>query len=150
MAGTTQPRAVRSAALMTVGVMLFGPFPLIPRLWGVSLLWAATLVEAGSGLVVVAAAGRRSWWPAVGRQIPTRDFVGCVLGRATTLPVIFAAPGVSQRPVSAPLRRTDMTGCPQLLCADASCGRRRDVPTHQAGMTRWRPRARAPSWSGRG
>ena len=82
---------------MTVGVVLFSPFPLIPQLFGVSVLWAAALVEVGSALVLLAgvaavAAGRAGWWRASARRLHSRDFLGCLLGRATTLSVIFAAP----------------------------------------------------------
>ena len=97
MTQMAQPRALRAAVLMTVGVVLFAPLPLIPQLWKVSVLWIAALVEAGSGLVVLAGvaaitARRRGWWRAVGRRLRSRDFLGCLLGRATTLSVIFAAP----------------------------------------------------------
>ena len=97
MTQMAQSRPLRAAVLMTVGVMLFAPLPLIPQLWGVSVLWAAALVETGSGLAVLAGvaattARRRGWWRAVGRRLRSGDFLACLLGRATTLSVIFAAP----------------------------------------------------------
>ena len=97
MTEQVQPRAVRSAVLMTVAVILFSPFPLIPQIFKVPVLWTVALVEMGSGLAVLAGvgavvAGRDGWWRAAVHRLRSRDLLGCLLARASSLSVIFAAP----------------------------------------------------------
>ena len=139
MAEPVQFRAVRSAVLLTVAVMLWSPFPLIPELFGVSVLWTVVLVEVGSGLFVLAGvgtvvAGRDGWWRAAGHRLRGRDLLGCLLARATSLSVIFAAPLAGATLVSALLALSPASWALMLGSVRDEQRRRRFAAP---GVTRW-------------